>query len=114
MAMHGNLNPQKLKEEEIDILRYVLKNSKASQVASTLLSDGKLYFNELHEKIGGNRTTLAIVLSELEEMSVVTGKWEVKLIKAEGGPKSRAVRSYELTNTYRDLITGYQRLILPA
>ena len=101
-----------LKQKESDLIKYIVQNPKVREVTDTLLSNERLYFNELHKKIGGNRATIADILDELEEQSAIIANWEIKEIESrKSTPTSRAVKSYQINNECEPLLNHYKKWI---
>ena len=102
-----------LQDQEEKIIKYIIQNPKVREVVYAL-QGGALYFNELYDKVGGNRTALAEILHKLEKNEVISSKWEIKEIQqAKGTPTSRAVKIYFINLERRNLIESYAKLISP-
>jgi hypothetical protein len=105
------ITADELSEKQIPILRYIIHNQKAREIIDVLLTDETLYFNELYEKIRGNRANIAEILYKLEKNGVLEGKYEIKTVT--GNKTPRAVRSYRITDQYRPILKRHAYL-LPA
>lgn len=104
--------PLEMNDKEINIVKYITHNEKASQIIDALLTVENLYFNQISEKIGGSRSLIAEVLYKLEKLGALTGGWEIKELKIKDAPKSRAVKNYQINENYSELLHGYQKLFV--
>jgi len=101
-----------LEQKESDLIKYIIQNPKVRVVTDALLSNKRLYFNELHKKIGGNRATIADILDELEEQEAIVANWAIKEIESrKSTPTSRAVKSYQINEKRGPLFNYYKKFI---
>lgn len=110
MAPTGNLQyvPGRLNEQELKVIIYLLKNSKAAQIMVALCDKKSSYLNEIQSIVGGSKTSTIEVLKALEELKIITSQWQIEEIKGKGGPKSRAIKSFKLSEDKEKLIEFYE------
>lgn len=105
------LSPHKLRTPQMNTLVYVLRNEKASKIITSLCDKKGSYFNEIHQKVSGSKTSTQEILRGLERLKIVRSEWQVKHFDKAGKKMTRAVKSFKLTEDKEKLIEHYLPLI---
>ena len=100
--------PSIIPQEEIDRLLYVFRNDKATKILHLLLDNDSLYLNEIHNKIGGSKTTTMQVLAALERKKLIQSEWKMIQMSTD---QQRAVKGFHLNQTERNLVDSYSRFL---
>lgn len=83
---------------ESDILKFIIHHEKARKIIHALQEHEKMYFNEFHKMLGGNRSTIADILHNLEDKQVIIGDWEIKKTQS----IRRAVKNYHIADQWKE------------
>jgi hypothetical protein len=105
---HTQYIPQHLNSGQKQIVLYLIQNPKASKIIVTLCDKKSSYLNEIQQSVVGSKTSTIQILKDLESMGIITSEWKIEEMKGKGGPSSRAVKSFRLSQDKEKLIEFYE------
>lgn len=100
---------EQMADPEIESLQFIMYHEKTRQIVNALLMSDRLYFNQLYEKVGGNRSSVADTLHNLEKRNIITSDWELQTIPDKD--MKRAVKNYHINEESKLLINSFRKLI---
>jgi predicted transcriptional regulator len=103
--------PRSLEEQALKGLSYVLESKKAKRILSILLEKKSLYLNEIQNKVGGSKTNTVEALKTLEKLRIVKSDWKIEQFEDKGGPKTRAVKAFQITDNKYELLDFYEPIL---
>lgn len=93
--------------KHMETIRDVLGNQKKGEVIKLLLDEEGLHFNEICRRVGGSKTTVSRVLTELTDLAGVLEN-EMGRVKDK---QYRHVVKYRISEEYQDIFGKLRNLL---
>lgn len=100
--------PEKLKENELKVVLYLIRTPKAAKIMVILWDKKSSYLNKIQKIVGGSKSNTIETLKSLEELKIIKTKWTVTELKGRAVPKTRAVKAFLLNDDKKKLIEFYE------
>ena len=110
MAMNTQFAPGMLNGEQKSMVGYLINTKKAAKIISILCDKEGAYMNEIHNMVGGSKTSTVEILKALEGIKLVKSEWEINEMVGSDSHKTRAVRTFRLSKEREELIKFYEPL----
>ncbi len=110
MTVNAQFAPDMLNKEQKSMVVYLFSNKKAAKIISILCDKEGAYMNQIHDVVGGSKTSTVEILKALEGIQVVKSEWEINEMVGKDSHKTRAVRTFRLSKEREKLIKFYEPL----
>lgn len=101
-------SPHKLANNELKVILYLLKTPKAAKIMVTLCDKKSSYLNEIQKIVGGSKTNTVEIVKSLEELGIIKSEWKVEKVEGNAIPKTRAIKTFRLSDDKQKLIEFYE------